>query len=363
MPWGVAAGVLGSVAGSAISSAMSPSSSASSSASGGGSNLYTPTGLSSADQTWQSLLSNMANQYNANNLNQYGLGSLWSGIQAGQQYSPGLQNAANSAAGGYQNLANLQGQYAGTLNQQASNAYGTQQNLLNAGQQVYNTALDPQNALYNQLANQQMQQSGATNSMYGLGSSGVGAGIANQNQQNFDINWQNQQLARQATGLGAYTNAAGQGLSYGQLGNADLQGVTNMLSNAQQNTLLSGQLPYATAQGIAALPGQLANTYGSFLNQNVYQPGSALQSQIIPYLNYGQGATSNAFNAASQGAGALGSAVSQGISGLGTAAQNAGGFGNLFGGTTGSFGGGDFSGAFTSNPYYSGGGNSYGFTM
>lgn len=361
MPWGVAAGVLGSAAGAAVSSAMSPSSSAS----GGGSNLYTPTGLSSADQTWQGLLSNMVGQYNANNLNQYGLGSLWGGIQAGEQYGPGLQNAANASSNALNNLAALQGQYSGTLNQQASNAYNTQQNLLNAGQQVYNTALDPQNALYNQLANQQMQQSGATNSMYGLGSSGVGAGIANQNQQNFDINWQNQQLARQATGLGAYTNAAGQGLSYGQLGNADLQGVTNMLQSAAQNGLTAGQLPYNTAQGIAALPGQLANTYGSFLNQNVYQPGTGLQSQIIPYLNYGQGATSNAFNAASSGAGALGSAVSQGISGLGTAAQNAGGFSNLFGGSgaTGSFGGGDFSGAFSSNPYYSGGGNSYGFTM
>mgnify|MGYP001042845676 FL=1 len=84
---------------------------------------------------------------------------------------------------------------------------------------------------------------------------------------------------------------------------------------------------------------------------------------IIPYMNYGQGAQSVPFQSQAQGAGALGSLVSQGISGLGNSIQNAGGFGNFFNGTTGSFGGGDFSGAFTSNPYYSGGGNSYGFTM
>ncbi|WP_169740090.1 hypothetical protein [Paraburkholderia acidipaludis] len=56
--------------------------------------------------------------------------------------------------------------------------------------------------------------------------------------------------------------------------------------------------------------------------------------------------------------------LSQGISGLGNNIQNAGSLGNFFNGTTGSYGSGDFGGAFTSSPYYSGGGgNSYGFTM
>jgi hypothetical protein len=176
----------------------------------------------------------------------------------------------------------------------------------------------------------------------------VGAGIANQNQQNFDINWQNQQLGRQTQGLQAIGQAYGQA---GQLGQAGAQA-----------TLTGSQLPYQTAQGIAGTPGQLGNTYGQYLQSNVYNPAQGMESQIIPYLNYGQGATSNAYNQASNSAGALGSAVSQGIGGLGTQLQNAGGFANLFGGTTGSFGGGNFSGAFNSNPYYSGGGNSYGFT-
>jgi hypothetical protein len=81
-------------------------------------------------------------------------------------------------------------------------------------------------------------------------------------------------------------------------------------------------------------------------------------------MNYGQGAQSVPFQAQAQGAGAAGSLVSQGIQGIGNAVQNNGGWSNLFSnGTTGSYGGGDFSGAFTSSPYYSGGGNSYGFTM
>jgi hypothetical protein len=80
-------------------------------------------------------------------------------------------------------------------------------------------------------------------------------------------------------------------------------------------------------------------------------------------MNYGQGAQAVPFQAQAQSAGAAGSMVSQGIQGLGNAVQNSGGWGNLFSGTTGSFGGGDFSGAFTSSPYYQGGGNSYGFTL
>jgi hypothetical protein len=330
MPFAVAGPVLGAVAGAGVSSALGPSSQAS----GGGSNLYTPTGLGTADQTWQGLLGSEYNNYNLANLSQYGQQSLDQGLANQSIYTPMLTQGAYNASGAL-----------GTLGQQLGGASGTE---FNAANQIYNTAFDPQSALFNQLSNQQQQQSGATNSMYGLGSSGVGAGIANQNQQNFDINWQNQQLGRQTQGLQAIGQAYGQA---GQLGQAGAQA-----------TLQGSQLPYQIAQGLAAAPGQLGNTYGQFLQSNVYNPAQGMESQIIPYLNYGQGATSNAYNAASNSAGALGSAVSQGIGGLGTSLQNAGGFANLFGGTTGSFGGGNFSGAFNSNPYYSGGGNSYGFT-
>jgi hypothetical protein len=327
MPFAIAAPVVGGL----VSGLTGPSSQAS----GGGSNLYTPTGLGTADQTWQGLLGNEYNNYNLANLSQYGQQSLDQGLANQSIYTPMLTQGAYNAGGAL-----------GTLGQQLGGASGTE---FNAANQIYNTAFDPQSALFNQLSNQQQQQSGATNSMYGLGSSGVGAGIANQNQQNFDINWQNQQLGRQTQGLQAI------GQAYGQAGQLGQQGA--------QATLQGSQLPYQTAQGLAAAPGQLGNTYGQYLQSNVYNPAQGMESQIIPYLNYGQGATSNAYNAASNSAGALGSAVSQGIGGLGTQLQNAGGFANLFGGgygAQGSLGYGVPSG--TAQSFYSGGGNSYGFT-
>jgi len=337
MPWGVAAGVAASVAGSAISGAISPSSSGGSGGGGGG--YYVPTGLQPADQQWQAIQNQNFNKYMGYDLDQYGLNSLQMGINNAQAYGGGYQNAANAA-----------GQYYGQLGSQLQGASG---NLFNAGNQVYQSAFDPQNALYNRTVQQLQDQTGATNSMYGLGSSGAGAGVANQALGNFNIDWQNQQLQRQIQGLGALGQGYGQAGALGQMGAG--------------STLMSGQLPYEAGQTLAAAPGQIAGQFGQFLNQNVYGPGQAIQGQYIPYANNGQGAQAVPYQAQAQGAGAAGAlggqAIGQGISGIGNAYQNAGSWGNLFGGTTGSFGGGDFSGAFTSNPYYSGGGNSYGFTM
>ncbi|VWC31805.1 hypothetical protein BLA23254_06394 [Burkholderia lata] len=99
------------------------------------------------------------------------------------------------------------------------------------------------------------------------------------------------------------------------------------------------------------------------MNRNIYGPAEGLMSSIIPYMNYGQGAQSVPFQSQAQGAAAAGSLVSQGIQGLGNNTQVQNAFSNFFNPASGSFSGGDFSGAFTSPTYYSGGGNQYGFTM
>lgn len=343
MPWAAVGSAVGAIGGAAVSSAMSPG------VSGGGSNYYTPTGLPQADSTWQTLLGDLTNVYNANDVNQYGLQSLWGGINAANQYGPAFQTAANNAGTGYTN--------AGTALTGLGNLdLATQQKLLGAGQQVFNMGLDPNQALYNRSLNNLTQQTGATNSMYGLGSSAAGAGVQNQALSNFNIDWNTQQLQNAEGALGAYTGAADTAGNYGQAG-------ATALTQAPQYTLYGGQIPYNTAQTIAAAPGSLANTFGSFLNQNVYGPAEGIQNQIIPYMNYGQGAQQVPFQAQSQGAGAAGSLFSQGVQGIGNSPQVQTAFSNLFNPASGSFGGGDFSGAFNSSPYYSGGGNSYGFTL
>jgi hypothetical protein len=330
---------------------------------GGGGNYYIPTGLQSADQQWQALQTGNYNTYNNTDLQQYGGQSLNAGMQAYDNTAPGYQNAANMAGSQYSMLGQ---QLQGAAGQQ----FGAQTGLLNAGQQLYQTSLDPQNALYNRTVQQLQDQTGATNSMYGLGSSAAGAGVANQALGNFNIDWQNQQLQRQATGLQGY------GAAVGQAGQAAGQG--GALGGAGAGyTLQGGQTPYTAGQTLAATPGQLGNTYGQYLNNNVYGPAQSIQGQGIQYMNYGNAAQATPYNAQAQGAGAAGALVSQGINSLGSNPQLQSSLGNLFGGSpsqgyfgnTGSFG--DYSGTgyggfglgSGASSAYTGAGNTYGFTM
>jgi hypothetical protein len=339
MPFAVAGPVLGAVAGAAASAAFAPGTSGGSGGGGGGPNYYIPTGLQTADQQWQGLQGNNYNTYTGAGLQQYGEQSLDAQLANVTGYAPQLQQGANAAGAQY-----------GALGQQLGAASGQE---FGAGNQLYQSAFDPQNALYNRSVQQLQDQTGATNSMYGLGSSAAGAGVANQALGNFNIDWQNQQLQRQLQGVQGMGQAYGQGQSLGAAG----AGYT------QQGS----QLPYQTAQQIAGAPGQLGGQYGSYLQSNVYGPAQGIQGQAIPYMNYGQGAQSVPYQNATQGAGAAGALVSQGINAIGNNPQVQQGLGNAFQNfmnpASGSFSGGDFSGAFNSSPYYSGGGNSYGFTM
>ncbi|KVE66984.1 hypothetical protein WI97_11200 [Burkholderia vietnamiensis] len=316
---------------------------------GGGPSYYIPTGLNTADTTWQDLLSKLNSAYGANNATPIAQQSLWQGINANNTYGRGYQANADAASGQYTNLSSL-------MNSQANQNFNTQQQLLGAGQNLYSMGLDPQNALYNRTRQQVTDQSNAVNSMYGLGTSAAGAGLTDQALSNFNIDWQNNQLSRAMQGLQGYAGAANTAGRFGELG-------TSQAGSVPGYTLLAGSTPYNVGQTIASTPGSLAGTYGSYLNSNVYGPAESLMGATIPYMNYGQGAQAIPYQSQAQGAGALGSMVSQGISGLFGNQQVQNGISNFFSPATGSFGGGDFSGAFTSSPYYSGGGNSYGFTM
>jgi hypothetical protein len=344
MPWGVAA----AVAGSAVSSALAPSPSG-----GGGSSgqYYIPTGLGTADTQWQGLQTGNYNTYGQTSPGIQGAAgqSFNAGQAANQDYGWAYQNAAGNAGNQYTNLGtNLQG-----AAQQDFNAQGA---LGQAGAQVMNTAFDPQSALYNRTYQQLQDQTGATNSMYGLGSSAAGAGVANQALGNFNIDWQNQQLQRQTQGLQAYGAALGQGSTIAGQGGA--------LGGAGAGyTLQGGQVPYQTGQTIAGMPGQLGSTYANQLNTGVYGPAQGIQGQAIPYMNYGQGAQAVPYQQQVQGAGAAGALASQGITSLGSNPQVQSALGSAFGGSGQSFSG-NFGGMASSSPYYSGGGgNAYGFTM
>jgi hypothetical protein len=104
-----------------------------------------------------------------------------------------------------------------------------------AGNAVLNTAFDPQGALYNRTLQRLNDQVNVGLEGRGLNTSGAGQGIANDALSNFNIDWQNNQLQRQATGIGAGNSAFGGANALGMAGG---QGIAQ-----------GAALPYQTQMG------------------------------------------------------------------------------------------------------------------
>lgn len=238
-------------------------------------------------------------------------------IGAVQGITGGLVN--NPYAGGYQQGANTAG---GLGEMQALGQYGVGQSLTNLGTNVLpgyagavmNTAFDPQQALYNRTLGQVSDQSNAALAQAGVGTTPYGAGIQGQNLANFNIDWQNQQLARQTQGLGAASSALGQG---GQLATAG-QGLS---AAAPNQYLQSAGIPYGVYGSIGSNQIGALNTLGQFGQSASQLP----QQQIQDYLGYlGQGTSQQqANNQSAQIAAQIqqmyGNAIGQGLTGLGNA--------------------------------------------
>ena len=293
-------GMIGSVVGigSGLNSLFGGGSSSSPGSSGpaGQPQFYQPTGQSSADNTWQQMLQQMvgsaggvAGQVQPNLQEAY---RMLSGI------SPvGYNQAAGQAGAGYGDAASLAKMLQGQSMTQAGTASQAQQDLMGAGKSAYNAGLDPQKDLYNQQYQQMLEQTNAATSMRGIGMSPEAAGIQNQASEQFNTGWQNQQLQRQLAGLsgmqGAYQGAGQQGT----LAGANQSAAMGYGAAAPGYTLQSGQVPYQALQQAFQQPIQNANMYAGAMQQDVTSPYGAIQSNILPYLNYGQGASSGAFGA------------------------------------------------------------------
>jgi len=215
---------------------------------GGNPATYIPTGQPGADALYQNIF---------NGISPYA-------TSLPGQVIPQIQN--NPYAALAQQGSGAAASYAPTL---AGYGQGGAASLYGAGNQVLGTAFDPQQALYNQLQQRTVDQSNATNSMYGLSSSPYGAGVTTQALQNFNIDWQNQQLQRQQQGI----QSAGQAYS----------GATN----------LGGQ----AATDLSTLSGLPSQTYLGNLNSiisgtnSALGPGESLANLLQSYLGLGQSAT------------------------------------------------------------------------
>jgi hypothetical protein len=290
---------------------------------------------------------NYSNFGQANNT----FGSNLSGISGAASQGAGYTNNIlnNQYAGGYQSAANQAGGLFGQLGSQASGAssalYGAGNQALGAGSSILNTAFDPQNALYARTQQQQQDQTNAQLASTGVGATPYGASVAAQNNSNFNIDWQNNELQRQIAGAGAY----------GQLNNTanqDFAGGASQGQGGADATLASGQLPYSTSNAInQANIGALGN------QQALYGNATNASDQYLGLSNQGyqnQLAQYNAQNAQNQGMfGGIGSLLGDALGGFGS-------FGGLFGGgisqLTSLFGGGGVGNAFSGDGAASDGG-------
>lgn len=241
---------------------------------GAGSNIPTPptlstyqpqyTGAADADAFTNMVGLNNNNAYYANRDNYQG--NLDAAL--GNPYAAGAQTAANTAGQQYATLGN-EGMTASTaLNNGALS-------LLPYVSQVTNTAADPQNALYNRTLGQVRDQANVSNAQNGLTGSPYGAGTTNAATSKFNIDWQNNQLARLVSGLGAASTglgAVGSGVTTAQ----------NVGSNAAANTGLSGAAPNATFLSNLTARNNALDTYGSSQDKG----NANSQTAISDFLNY-----------------------------------------------------------------------------
>lgn len=289
---GAIGGPVGSAIGGALGGAISGGSSQGSTNGGSGqiagSNVYSPRGLNAADQGWQDT---------------YGQQLINAGITANKVY-PGYQrtfeqqnainydpflNGAYNASQQYGHLGDVNQYWSGQYGDQARNAMGQQGKLYGAGNQTYQTALDPQNELYDRTVQRLQDQVRAGQAARGLGNSAYGAGLEDQAMGNFNIDWQNQQLARQTQGLNAMNAASEAGQSQGRLMGAAASGAMSSAQQIPDFLMQQGQIPINAQQYIANQPAANANQFAQNMG-GMNQQYANIGQQAIPYMYAGAGA-------------------------------------------------------------------------
>jgi hypothetical protein len=282
---------------------------------GGSPSTYIPTNQAGADANLSTIENNL-----------YSQDQSIQGLLSSDYY-----NVANSTMQNpyYQQAQGSSNQIAGLGVPVANAAFQGAQNLQAMGNaespyaaQILQTGFDPQNALYNRTQQQLTDQVNAQNAMSGLSGSPYGAGVANQAASNFNIDWQNQQEARQAQALSAYGGAiTSTGAAY-----SGAQGLADQGLNTLQTT---GQLPYNTYNQIGQNQFGALNSLAAGYTA-AQQPTNNLINQYNSYLGLGQSATGQALQGQQQGFNQgqqVGQNIGQGLAGL---SQSAGGLINAW---------------------------------
>lgn len=269
-------------------------------------NVYQPTGTGNVDTQLQQLLTQNTNLVGNNNpYNTYSpqFAQLYSQI-FGSPYQGSAQTAANTGGASYGQVGN----------QSLANSTALSSaipGLLNNANTVANTAFDPQSALYNQTLQKVNDQANVANAQYGL-TGQQAAGNVQQADTNFNIDWQNQELARQLSGL------SGLGTAIGAAGTGGTA-VQNIGSAGAGSQVQAGSIPYqqaltGTQNQSAALQEYIASLFGpqtssestiadlgSYLGQGIGASTSGSNAALSDYYAQLQGASSGAVGGAALG--------------------------------------------------------------
>jgi len=240
-----------------------------------------------------------------------------------------VANQAFGAAPWFMNQGNVTAAQAQPLFNQSGQAFGAGASILPYMNPVLASGFDPQNALYNRTAQQVQDQTRAAEAARGVATTPYGAGVEGQTMSNFNIDWQNQQLQRQAQAAGAASDILGAGMgAFGTGGQLAGQG-GNLMSTAGGlygqgvGALGAGANIMNTAGGLQNMGIGGLNTAANITGQgvsdiatgaNIYGTGSGIQNAGVANMLSGanlMGAQPGAF----QQAGAMPYLASQGISG------------------------------------------------
>lgn len=180
-------------------------------------------------------------------------------------YAP-FQQRAGQAGQTYGQAGDVAVGQMGQFGQRAAADAGQVDAMYGAAGQVLQTAMDPQQALYDRTAHRMQDQVRAGQAARGLGNSEAGMMEEADAMSNFNIDWQNAQLARQATGIQAAGTATGAGVNAGRMYGADQQAALAAGQSGGDFYSQAGQVPLTANEYVASAPGRnsaaLAHGYG-----------------------------------------------------------------------------------------------------
>lgn len=191
-----------------------------------------------------------------------------------------------------QSGATAGGQYSGlsdTATAGADALTGAGGRTLAAGNDVYNLARDPQHELHDYMREQTIDTSRAADSARGIAMGGVSAGNESDAVRKFEMDWQNQELARSLQGLQGLTGS-------GYYGGVDLSQGLGMGAQAPGFTMQSGSAPIAGKTAAYSMPMDWSNMFTQAQGQDVLSPYAGMQQQIMPYLGMATNAGANRSN-------------------------------------------------------------------